>query len=777
MDRLNCYRERRYILKSRTNQLSRSGSGPLFLFGLLFVAWFLSGCSPTRKLNEGQRFLASSELHIHEKGIPELDDVADGLILRSNTKFLGLRIPLMFHQIIHPQALERALTRREEKGHEPGGLRWFFSERIGEPPVLFDPLLVERSQRNLLVICQRKGFLDAKVETLVDTVTESQASVIFELEPGTLWRIREVHWLDLNSGLPSIVPESFELYPKAGSAFNANAMDDFRMELSNHFKNQGFPTVREVHFAFRADTTIGNGEKLVDLTIEVLPEKWTEIGEPQAHALTRFGEINWRVDGDPYGQVRLDSCMVNFLITVEPQMRFNESVLLDTHSRLSGLPSVSRVEIPGVIRKDDRGQSYYDVNVILHLRKRFGITTSLDLTRTDARYGPIASWTWMDQNVSGRGDQWTAKISGGITSTRAFSYNDQALVPNSGTWTIETGYSRVGIFPVPLGITRPSNQARTGISASWIRENRPDYIREAFGFNYGFNFIENPQRNSRIAVDLIEGRLTQLNLMEDFQDWLNQQNNPFVSNRFQNYASFLSRMNWTTNWLVSPTLEGTMQADAEWTGWGMSQWAAWRNWDQNEWGQYTIGSIPFAHYLRCTGQFIWRYKPARALNWSFHGRLRGGWIRSGENFETIPFDRSFYAGGSNGIRGWQTRDLGPGLNQLENSTNNSLAGLGDLQLELSSELRKKLTDVLGMAMFMDVGNVWLNTPDSDELTRFSPHSLAWGSGIGARLDFEFFILRLDAAMRLFDPTQAEESRWFYQGSPQGALHLGIGHPF
>lgn len=778
MEQMVGFSERSYIVNPR-----RWGSKQQLLhrFQLNFMVmgvWLLSSCSPTRNLQEGERFLVSSEIRVNEGLHAELPDLDDGLILRSNTKFLGLSIPLMFHQMVNQEALQRSLNKREEKGRDPGGWRWFLSERIGEPPVIYDPILALRSQRNILAICQQRGFLNASAEIVTDSLKNKEASVAFELDPGELWRIRKVEWLDLNSGLPEISPELFESYPIPGSAFDANVMDAFRMELSSHYQNMGFPTVREVHFAFIADTTSSNSDQHVDLTIEVLPEKWSEEGQPQAHSLTRFGEIQWSIDvDDPTMVAALDSGLVDFMITVEPNMRFNESVLLETHARLTGLPSISRVEIPGLIRIDEKGQSYYDVNVILHLRKRFGVTTSLDFTRTDARYGPIASWTWMDQNVSGRGDQWSAKFSGGITSTRAFSYNDQALVPNSGTWTIETGYSRAGIFPVPLRFTRPSNQARTGISASWIREIRPDYTREAFGFNYGFNFIENPERNSRIAVDLIEGRLTQLTLTDDFQNWLNQQNNPFVSSRFQNYASLLSRLNWSTNWTLSSAVHGSFRADTEWTGWGISQWAAWRGWEPNEWGQYMIGSVPFAHYLRCTAQGVWRYKPVSALSWSFHGRLRGGWMRSGDNTESIPFDRSFYAGGSNGIRGWQTRDLGPGFSELNGVENNVIAGLGDLQLELSSEFRKVLTDVLGMALFTDVGNVWLNTPDSDKSTRFSPRSMAWGAGVGARLDFEFFILRLDAALRLFDPTQTEDARWFYQNSPGGALHLGIGHPF
>ena len=109
-----------------------------------------------------------------------------------------------------------------------------------------------------------------------------------------------------------------------------------------------------------------------------------------------------------------------------------------------------------------------------------------------------------------------------------------------------------------------------------------------------------------------------------------------------------------------------------------------------------------------------------------------------------------------------------------------MPGVGDVQLDVGLEFRKELTDAFGAAWFTDAGNVWIHQTSSSspaQEAEFSLRSLAWGAGLGLRFDFEFFLLRLDGALRLYDPAQGEGQRWIGQGSPRGMVHLGIGYPF
>ena len=144
----------------------------------------------------------------------------------------------------------------------------------------------------------------------------------------------------------------------------------------------------------------------------------------------------------------------------------------------------------------------------------------------------------------------------------------------------------------------------------------------------------------------------------------------------------------------------------------------------------------------------------------------------------MPFDRAFYAGGTNGIRGWSIRDLGPGFASEDISGGGIVNGVGDLQIEFSTEYRRHLTDAFELACFTDAGNVWiLDGSHSSELQALNWKSVALGTGLGVRLDFDFFLLRLDGAFRVHDPSRPSSERWIDLKAPKGQVHLGIGHSF
>jgi outer membrane protein assembly factor BamA len=140
-------------------------------------------------------------------------------------------------------------------------------------------------------------------------------------------------------------------------------------------------------------------------------------------------------------------------------------------------------------------------------------------------------------------------------------------------------------------------------------------------------------------------------------------------------------------------------------------------------------------------------------------RIRLGGAFTGAKTEVIPYDRGFFGGGANGVRGWPIRMLGP-----------TSLGMGNLRADASAELRMTWTDANTVALFSDVGNVW--NKSNIELA-----DIAWSVGLGFRYDFDFFLLRLDTALRLHDPMKPIGERWIYQSKIVGGIHLGLGHPF
>jgi outer membrane protein insertion porin family len=158
-------------------------------------------------------------------------------------------------------------------------------------------------------------------------------------------------------------------------------------------------------------------------------------------------------------------------------------------------------------------------------------------------------------------------------------------------------------------------------------------------------------------------------------------------------------------------------------------------------------------------------------------RLNVGVAYSYAPNQTLPYEKFFFAGGSNSIRAWRPRRLGPGSLKPDVSTNPKRDGYfnyniekpADILLEASVELRKKLFGFVSGAVFVDAGNVWTFDRRISTSTETSGNSqfrfdqfyreIALGTGFGLRFDFTFLILRFDVGMKVFDPARDEGDRF------------------
>ena len=207
------------------------------------------------------------------------------------------------------------------------------------------------------------------------------------------------------------------------------------------------------------------------------------------------------------------------------------------------------------------------------------------------------------------------------------------------------------------------------------------------------------------------------------------------------------------------------------------------NVDEN--GARMIWNTPYSQFIRgelTLGKtWIWDNKYKHALATRF---LAGMGYAYG-NSSALPFEKHFYAGGANSLRGWQARTVGPGTAPMDDSfiiPNQT----GDMRLEANIEYRFNLFWNFYGAAFIDAGNVWTLASEGAEdadLTQFRwknfGKSLAANWGVGLRLDFDFLLIRVDAGLKIHDP--AREQRWLTPGEwfERGghAFHFGVGYPF
>jgi outer membrane protein assembly factor BamA len=165
--------------------------------------------------------------------------------------------------------------------------------------------------------------------------------------------------------------------------------------------------------------------------------------------------------------------------------------------------------------------------------------------------------------------------------------------------------------------------------------------------------------------------------------------------------------------------------------------------------------------------------------------------------KTLPYEKFFFAGGSNSLRAWPPRRLGPGSQKPATNEDGtfdySIEKPGEILLEANVEYRSKLIGFIDWAFFVDAGNVWkfYENPEFEgadfKLNRFYKE-IALGTGLGLRFNFSFLVIRFDYGIKMYDPAQDEGERWIgdnyslfnWRGENdkgQSIWNIAIGYPF
>ena len=200
---------------------------------------------------------------------------------------------------------------------------------------------------------------------------------------------------------------------------------------------------------------------------------------------------------------------------------------------------------------------------------------------------------------------------------------------------------------------------------------------------------------------------------------------------------------------------------------------------ENENGYHEIFGIRYAQYVRSSFD-LRQHLDLGHDNWLVFRQFVGIGLPYG-NSQDMPFERSFYGGGANGLRGWLYRTVGPGAYI---PVSDDIEKTGDMQLEFNAEYRFPIYNIFNGALFVDAGNVWTYRPNESMPNgefRFDSFykEFAVDAGAGLRLDVSFLILRFDIAYAMRNPYMNIEtgSHWRFGQGNNFRFQVGIGYPF
>ena len=645
---------------------------------------------------------------------------------------------------------------------------------------------------------QVMGWLDAEVHHRWQT-TKQGFTLILDVSVGGRWHIGDVELDVAGTGLDN---QSFrsQLGSIEGEPFERDWLLTLQDELVQAAQSMGHATFNATHIHFVADTLGQSAQRTVDLLIQC--DGWTpsqssglggtEDKVPLHHPVVKFGEVTWNGESEKTavrpGGVRKE--VWSHLASVRPGSQYDPDALALNYARLSRLKSAGQVQMSTSMRLDSsclhNGTTtdpcvVIDVNYQLMPKPSHDLGLELDMVRNDARYGPRLATTLIHRNPSGWGAENAWELGFGYVAVSPFATLGTAAALNSAEWTLRWSTSQIGVRPLPLSRFRPSTEPYTTIDVGWDREVWPEFTRSQIHFLYDVGFTENPERESKFHISPMEVSYVSItNRSESFESWLDDGLNPRVRARFNNHMTLGSAASWESAW-ESGLWHGQIQVQAHWAGMmaqSLAENIAKAAQFDSESGAWLVApGVPIIQYQR--GVFeasALRHSPTR---WSHAFHVLFGWANAGRNTPSLPLEQAFFSGGANGVRGWRIRSMGPG-NAAFSELEAGILGVGDVRVDLQYEWRYALNDQWQFAGFTDAGNVWLHGEGNDPIETWSWKSLSswgWGAGLGIRQDLEFFILRLDAALRLHDPTQHEGARWVGTSKLRGALHLGLGLPF
>ncbi|MBO9154105.1 BamA/TamA family outer membrane protein [Chitinophaga sp. GCM10012297] len=756
------------------------------------LALLLAACSTTRTVPEGDRLYTGHEIKWTEKKKPkDWSDLKSGMDERvrpsPNRKFLGMPIKLWLYNL----------------GNEPKGkgLNHLLRNKWGEAPVLMSQVRPNRTERILNSYLEDNGYFQSEVESEVKNKGSKKASLVISAEPGHRYTIHRVRF-DTDTGVISreIILNAKHTLLKPDDNYSLDMIKAERERIHNHLKEEGFYYFTPDYMLIQVDSTL-KGQ--VDLYVKLkntapataLRQYWMQSVEVYPnYDLTRDSALK-AMEGRQYQ---------NFTI-IDPDslfkpIVFDRSVFLQRDSiyRLSSHNiTLQRLVNLGTF-KFVRG-SFRPIRDSSLLAARFYLTPypkrslQFEVSGTSKSNGFVGSQVKIsarNRNFQRKANVLEINLGGGFEtqvggkttnlSTNAYSFNTEVAL------TLPRFYTPLIYFN-----PRTPYVPRTRFSIGYELLNRPAmYNLNAFTLQYGYIWKQTKFLDHMLYPVAITYALPG-NISPEFQVQLEQDpalkqsiskqfilgsnytltfNNQSPARYHSFYASF--------NGDIAGNLAGLIakkQDDGSKTVF------------KQDFSQYLRGSVDGRHYWKLGDNLRW-------VNRLFagYGYAYGKSVADPTVPVTLPFVKQFFSGGSNSIRAFRARTLGPGSyhESEQPGTNLLLANAaGDIKLEFNSELRFKPQKLIELAAFVDAGNIWLGKSDSTKkvfaFDRFYKE-IAVGTGIGLRIDASILLIRFDISFPLRKPWYDEGNRWVFDEINFGdkawrkenlILNIAIGYPF
>ena len=787
---------------------------------MLFVVIFVTACSVTRSIPEGSYLLsrvdieADDETPRAERITEERDDLLKRVRQTPNKRFLGMNFYVWIYQKANP-----------EKDN------WWnnFKRKIGEEPVLLNNDLTQRSIDNLEVYMQTKGYFSSSVTCDVDTISRKRrAHLTYRLKQREAMRIESIDYEFRDTSLRHIIlADTAGRLIKRGDVLDITLLDEERNRIASYLNNCGYFDFTVNNITYDVDTLGLDNRARVSMVIAPRLVTYNERGRPvyEDHSVYRISKINIYPTYDPmlrstsgfrpgahidtmsYGGLsiirdldaspRLRDEVLRRVIPLQPNSIYRSNEVQATYNELMSLGLFRNTKVGFTLSDQpesmvtymgaehdaagefiDIKERYLDCNIYCTPALKQSMKIEVEASSTSSFYGLSATLGYTNNNVFRGAEAFDIAARFGFE----FMYARDVAKRSAQELNITAGLS-FPRFLTPFHVSYGDivSQPRTRLELAFDFQNRPYYRRNIFTARWAYSW----RRGERSSFVFRPIDINWIDVKSVDQQFLADIDNQYLRTSFESQLNAGLTASYVYN-TQRNKLDGTstlVRANLETSGNLLQGVESLLSHHAEGKDYYEIFGIRYSQYVRADVNLSHTEDLGNKM--ALAGRLFAGvGVTYGNSRgRSIPFDRMFYCGGANSMRGWVPRTLGPGS---VTSMVNTLypAQVGDMRLEANLEFRFPIWYIFHGALFFDAGNVWYlrksEASVGNEVFRFNDFykQLGFNTGLGLRIDATFVILRIDLGLQLHNPGRPVGERWIHDFKWKNmALNFGVGYPF
>lgn len=679
--------------------------------------------------------------------------------------------------------------------------------RLGEKPVVYSDMLAEATRLNIQQMLLNDGYLHAKVDLECEKNDDKRkAKAVYYLHERERYYVSDFRInVDDKQLQELIMLDTAACTLKAGMPFSVDGMEMERRRVTSLLKDNGYYRFQKEHITYTADTALHSNQ--VRLTMNIAGFIPSANAPVTNHKTYRIGKIYYvanaglhidnnllqQCDTIDYGDyavlynetsvVRTKKLLENTYIT--PGELYSQSNIDRTYSSFSQLQALKYTTVRLQERPDT---ALLDCYIMYERNKRCSIGFDLDGTNTAGNFGAMLSMTMSDKNLFRGSEQLSLRF---FYAYEAVSNLSGYTGDNYTEYGAELGFRlQGGVVSSLVPIEKRNLHSSTLFSLKYNSQDRPEFNRRLISGTWSYEWSR--QKEVMHKVDVLELNYIYVpwiaeTFKKEYLDSISNRNSILKYN-YENLLITKLGYNFSYNSSLNDANRFkravfSVRTNVECSGNLLYGATSLFNTSKNSDGQYTFLNIAYAQYVKGDIDFTTRVKFDDKNSVVMHLGL--GVAYPYGNSRILPFEKRYFMGGANSMRGWTVRTLGPGSYRNGNRNIDFINQSGDLKLDMSVEFRSHLFWMMHTALFVDAGNIWTIREYSEQpggqfnvATFYKEIALSYG--LGLRLEFDMFVFRLDAAMKAINPAYTGREKYPIinpKFSRDFALHFAIGYPF